>query len=261
MLDWIYQFPAVFISALFALIFIGATLAGIFLLRPIVRARIHSERRANDMVGFALSSFSVLYGILLGLLAVASYQNFSTVVDVVDKEGSSIAALYRDFSAYPPPIRDKLQDELRDYVRYTIEEGWPQQRRGVVPSGGSRVSTLFEMLMTFEPNRKSEEILHTETLRQFDKFIEIRRSRLANVIVGLPAVFWWVVALGAVINIGLIWMLDMEVHVHAILGGALACFLGVVIFLIAALDSPFRGAVSIGPDAISLVYETLMKPR
>lgn len=34
-----------------------------------------------------------------------------------------------------------------------------------------------------------------------------------------------------------------------------------VIFLIAELDNPFRGEVSIGPDAIARVYGDVMKPR
>jgi len=50
----------------------------------------------------------------------------------------------------------------------------------------------------------------------------------------------------------------MEIHVHMILGAVLASILGVVIFLIAALDNPFRGKVSVGPDSIALVYETLL---
>ena len=115
--------------------------------------------------------------------------------------------------------------------------------------------------LTFNPTEKREEIIHAETLRQFNTFVEPRRARLASVTTGIPAVLWWVVALGALINIGLIWMLDMEVHVHVLLGGALSLFLGIVIFLIAAMDNPFRGEVSVGPDAFQLVYETLMKPR
>jgi signal transduction histidine kinase len=46
-----------------------------------------------------------------------------------------------------------------------------------------------------------------------------------------------------------------------ILGAALASILGLVIFLIAELDNPFRGSVSIGPDTIAHVYEDIMKPR
>ena len=49
-------------------------------------------------------------------------------------------------------------------------------------------------------------------------------------------------------NIVLIWIQDMEIHVHLILGAVLASILGAVIFLIAELDNPFRGQVSIGPE-------------
>ena len=72
---------------------------------------------------------------------------------------------------------------------------------------------------------------------------------------------WWVVWIGALLNIGLIWMLYMEIHVHLILGGALSLFLGLVIFLVAVLDNPFRGEVSVGPDDFQLISDVLMKPR
>ena len=62
-------------------------------------------------------------------------------------------------------------------------------------------------------------------------------------------------------NIVLIWMQDMEIHVHLILGAILASILATVIFLIAELDNPFRGEVSIGPDSIERVYEGVMKPH
>ncbi|WP_036259453.1 DUF4239 domain-containing protein [Methylocapsa aurea] len=262
MFYWIYDYPSAIVAAFFAFAFVAATWLGIYLLRPTIRSWIHTDQRANDMVGFALSSFSVLYGLLLGLLAVASYQNYTTVTDIVDKEAANVAALYRDVSGYPQPIRRQLEHHLREYARVTIEEAWPQQRRGVVPKAGShQAAALFATLMTFQPTQKSEEILHAETLRQFNNFVEIRRARLVNVSSGIPAALWWVVALGSLLNIGLIWMLDMEIHLHVLLGGALACFLGAVIFIIAAMDNPFRGAVSVGPEAFQLVYESFLKPE
>lgn len=261
MFYWIYDYPTGYMGGLFAFVFVATTCLGIVLLRPIARSWIHTERRANDMVGFTLSSFSVLYGLLLGLLAVAAYQNFSSVGDIVTKEASSLAALYRDLAGYPQPIRGRLEDNLREYTRHVIEESWPQQRRGIVPTPWGQITSFFDELLTFNPTEKREEIIHAETLRQFNTFVELRRSRLASVTTGIPAVLWWVVAVGALINIGLIWMLDMEVHVHVLLGGALSLFLGIVIFLIAAMDNPFRGDVSVGPDAFQLVYDTLMKPK
>lgn len=256
MFYWIYDYPTQYIGALFALAFVAVTVGGIFLLRPLFRSWIHGEPKNNDMVGLALSSFSVFYGLLVGLIAVAAYQNYSTVSDVVDKEASSLAALYRDVGGYPHPMSDMLQDELREYARYTIEDGWPLQTRGVVPTGGTaRITALMTTLLLFEPTKRGEEILHAETLQQFNHLVELRRARLANVNTGIPSVLWWVVAVGAMLMIGIIWMLNMEIHVHVLLGGALSLFLGLMIFLIAALDNPFRGEVSVGPDSIRLVYE------
>lgn len=262
MFYWIYDYPSWLIGGAFAVVFVSLTWLGIFVSRPIVRSWIHGGRSANDMVGFAFSGFSVLYGLLLGLLAVAAYQNFAAVGDVVTKEASTLASLYRDLQGYPEPIRGDLRGKLREYTRFVIEDSWPEQRKGNIPAGGSeRVTAFFNDFIAFKPQDKSEEIVHAEALRQFNAYIELRRERLANVTTGIPAVLWWVVAIGAVLNIAFVWLLDMEIHVHLILGGILSLFLGIVIFLIAAMDNPFRGEVSIGPDAFQLVYDSTMKPH
>jgi len=261
MMFWIYDYPSWVIGALFCVTLVAFTWMGIFLTRATVHSWVHQEERANEMVGLALSSYFVLFGLLLGLLAVATYQNYANVSDIVDKEASSLSALYREISDLPQPIRGQLQQRLREYARYTIEEGWAEQRKGVVPKGEAvRSGLLVRTLLDFEPSNEREAIIYTDALQQSVHRNELSRARLSNVTTGLPTVLWWVVAVGAVINIVLIWMQDMEVHVHMILGAALASILGLVIFLIAELDNPFRGAVSIGPDAIARVYENVMKP-
>ena len=262
MFYWIYAYPSLYIGALFAVVSVAVTLLSILVVRRFFHPWIHTDERANDMVGFALSSFSVLYGLLVGLLAVAAYQNFSSVNDIVNKEASSLGALFRDLRGYPQPSRRALRDDLRDYTRNVIDKSWPEQQRGTVPKEESHLMAKFiDDLLSFEPSKKSEEILHAEALHQLNSLVELRRSRLANVTTGIPAVFWWVVAIGAIISLVLLAMLDMEIHVHLILGALVSLFLGLVIFLIAAMDNPFRGAVSVGPDAFVATYNSLMKPN
>jgi len=262
MMYWIYDYPGWVIGLLFCATLVAFTWIGIFLTRATVHSWLHREKRANEMVGLALSSYFVLFGLLLGLLAVATYQNYSNVDDIVTNEASSLAALYREISSLPQPSRGQLQQRLREYTRYTIEEGWAQQRKGIVPKGEVvRSGLLIRSLLDFEPSNDKEKLIYEDALRQSDHRNELSRARLSNVTTGLPTVLWWVVVAGAAINIVLIWMQDMEVHVHLILGAALASILGLVIFLIAELDNPFRGEISIGPDAIARVYEDVMKPR
>lgn len=203
-----------------------------------------------------LSSYSVFYGILIGLIAVAAYPNFGTVSDLVTREASSLSALYRDLAGYPQPDRERLQGDLREYTRSEIERDWPQQQRGPVPSEGTfRLRQFTDDLMTFSSADMRDEIVHAETLRQVNNYMDFRRSRLNSVTVGIPPVLGWVVGIGAVIALLLVAMLDMEIHVHLILGAALSMFLGLVIFLIAAMDNPFRGEVSVTPAPFRQVYE------
>jgi ABC-type multidrug transport system fused ATPase/permease subunit len=262
MFYWIYAYPSLYIGALFAVVSVAVTGLSILVVRRFFHPWIHTDERANDMVGFALSSFAVLYGLLVGLLAVAAYQNFSSVSDIVTKEASSVGALFRDLRSYPQPRKGRLRDELRDYTRNVIDKSWPEQQRGIVPKEESHLMAKFiDDLLSFEPSNKSEEILHGEALHRLNSVIELQRSRLANVTTGIPTVFWWVVVIGAVIFVVLLAMLGMEIHVHLILGAAVSLFLGLVIFLIAAMDNPFRGEVSVGPDAFEAIYASLMKPN
>jgi Cache 3/Cache 2 fusion domain/Protein of unknown function (DUF4239) len=258
---WIYDYPSWKIGTLFAVIFVAVTWAATFVLRRFLHPWFHRDRRANEMVGFVLSSYSVFYGLLIGLIAVAAYQNFGTVNDVVTREASSLGALYRDLSAYPQPTRGRLQGDLREYTRSEIERDWPQQQRGIVPAEGTyRLQQFSDDLLSFQPADRRDEIIHAESLRQENNYMNLRRARLNSVTVGIPAVMWWVVGIGAVLTLLLVAMLDMEIHVHLILGAALSVFLGLVVFLIAAMDNPFRGEVSVTPDPFQQVYATLMQP-
>lgn len=262
MFYWIYNYPAARIGTLFAVVFVLLTWASILLFRRYFQTWFHTERRANDMVGFVFSSYSVLYGILLGLIAVAAYQNLDNMSGLVTSEASSLAAMYRDLHGYPEPIRGRLQAELRDYTRNEIERDWPELQRGLVPTEGShRLEQFLDDLLAFSPTDGKEQVVHAEALRQVNTFMNLRRSRLNSITNGIPSVMWWVVGISAVIGMFLIAMLNMEIHVHLILGAAMAVFLGLVIFLIAEMDYPFRGQVSVAPDAFRSVYETLMLPN
>ena len=54
-------------------------------------------------------------------------------------------------------------------------------------------------------------------------------------------------------------MLHMDFVPQMLLGGITAIFLGVMVFLIYAMDHPLQGAVSVGPDPYQSVYDLVMK--
>lgn len=259
MFIWVYDYPTWQLGAGLAILFVSFSWVGTILLRPILRTFVRSRSGENDIVGYILSCFCVFYDILLGLLAVAAYQNYSSAELTVTKEAAALTALYRDVSAYPEPEGQNLRWLLRDYTRHVIKGDWPEQQKGIVPEGSSTRFTAFhEKLVAFEPQTRTHEIMHAETLRQFNSLSELRRLRLFAATSSLPTVMWYVVILGSIINIALVWLFDMRLITQMFLGGLLAFYLSAIITLIAAMDNPFLGEVSVPPSAYENVYKGLM---
>ena len=70
---------------------------------------------------------------------------------------------------------------------------------------------------------------------------------------------WYTVAAGALINMVLIWMFDLRLRTHLLLGGMISFFTGTMICLIVLLDNPYRGAVGVSPYALELIHDQMMR--
>ena len=86
-----------------------------------------------------------------------------------------------------------------------------------------------------------------------------REQRLSAVTAAIPGVLWYVVIIGALLTVTFMWMLHMKLLSQILLGGVTALFLGIMLFLVFAMDRPMRGAVSVTPESFQSVYEQDMK--
>ena len=133
--------------------------------------------------------------------------------------------------------------------------------RRVPQNSADALMAIQTHLASFEPVTEGQKTLHAEAYRQFDRVVELRRIRLRSVLAGLPAPLWSVVLVGAFISIALTWFFDMRSRsMHFWMTVMFSGLLGLLMFLLAAMDNPFRGEISVGPEAFKLVYEELMKP-
>jgi hypothetical protein len=263
MFYWIYGLPSFIVGVMFITVFVGVCWLGIIFFHGFVERRLNRDGRLNEILGDYLQYFGVIYGLLLGLLAVSTYQNHSDTEKAVASEASSLAALYQDVSVLPEPYRTDLRALIKEDTRYSIEVAWPIQRIGVVPIGGvQRASAIHSRLVALQPQTKEEELLQEAALRQFNIYFENKRTRLYGVTASIPGVMWMTVGIGAAINIILIWLFRLPRSVHLILGGLISFFTATMICLIVLLDNPYRGELGVSSDAFQLIYDQLMNnPR
>ena len=261
MLESLFELPLAISGPIIVLALCLFAIGGLLFVRRQILPRWRVHTHDSDFTGAMVQSVMVFYGLALALIAVNVWQTYSDVSKIVSQEATALAALYRDVSGYPEPIRAKLQQELRGYVSYVIQQAWPMQRQGRVPAGGVELMHRFQAtLIACEPATEGQKLLHAETLRAYNHMMLSRRMRLDAVNTGLPIVLWVVVAAGAIISLSASFFFKVEdVRLHAALVILLATFIGLVIFMTLALDRPFRGDLGIRPDPYQLIYDQLMK--
>jgi hypothetical protein len=260
-IDFLISLPRWQLALMLAVCFVSYGLGGSWFVRrrilPRMRLRYHDAYFGAAVVQSAV----MLYGLVAALTAVGVWQKYSEASAVASAEATSIASLWRDLGGYPQPERDAMRDVLREYTEQVINGAWPQQRRGVIPKEGVELmDRLQAQLFAFEPVTEAQKIIHAETLSGFNELVEHRRQRLDAVQSGLPIVLWYVLLPGALGCLTLAFFFHVDnARYQAILLGGLAVSIAMVLFLIIALDRPFRGDLGVGPDSYQLIYDHHMK--
>jgi hypothetical protein len=259
---WLYDVPPP-IAALIMVAFVETVaLAGLVLVRRHLIPLLQYDDGANDAVSGTVQAIGVFYGITVGLIAVGVWNTYSNASELVSREAAAVSALYRDVSSYPSPLREELRKSMRDYTVFVIERAWPAQRKGqgqVIDEGTAILDDFQRKLTSFQPATGAQTVIHAETLRAYNNFLEYRRLRIDAVSGGLSSVMWAVIWVGAAISIGIAYFFNIpDIKLHAILVALMGGFLAMVLFMIIINDKPFYGAVSISSDPYRLILERVI---
>lgn len=256
---WIYDIRSGLLGLIFAFAFVSFAMVGVFIARKIQKSFAHEEGWREHVV-IVLEGAFIFFGLLLALVAIAAYENYTEAREKTAAEASELGSLYRIVSIYPEPVRGQLQADLREYASYVIEKAWPLQRRGTIPTGGVPLVTNFQnRLASFEPRTNAENAMYNATLLKFNDFVKARRERLHLVEVGLPAAMWEVLIVGALLTIAITWLLPVgSLKGHLLLSGVSALVVSLLIFVTAAMDHPFRGDFSVDPHAFEIIQHDIM---
>src|SRR3954462_12184477 len=242
---WLYQLHTFWLGVLIVGLFVGSSVASLALTRPLAKRLC---REQNDFVNFFFATIGVFYAVLVGLIAVAVWGNYAGIDGIVSNEAVNASDVYRDVESYPPAVRDEVRGSLRAYVNCVGRREWPAQKRGAKlgDDGDLLLQKAAQGLTTFEPTTPGQQVVHVQTLRDLDDLFSNRRLRLEAVDSHLPGLMWLVVLVGAaVLMLTACFFCADSNPLHYLLTIGLSVLVGLVIFLILALDRPLVGTVSV----------------
>jgi hypothetical protein len=215
----------------------------------------------REIVNYFVSAVGVIYAVLLAMIAVAAWQNFTIVGDLATKEASETLNLFRDAEGLPEPERRALQPLLQEYVRVVIEREWPDMQKGLATEASNDVmDKIVSRIVHLRPDGEAGSVLFAEMFARLNSLLDLRRQRLLSVDVGLLPALWVVVLVGAVINIGLTLLVAIpDIRLNLLLTSSYALMVGLTVYLIFVVDHPLWGDVSVQPSGF--IYARLTMER
>ena len=231
-----------------AVLIVGATvalsLAGLVLTRYVLNAE--TCRAHHDVTGYIYSTVGVLFAVLLAFAAAIVWQDSDRADEVLHREANAVADLKYAVGLLPDTFSDTVRDQIGTYVVALVEDEWPQMRTGRgSPRAGEALRIIFVTFGMFEPATKQQETIYAGAYQQLQNVAESRRLRLFAAGQRIHPAIWRVLVLGAAITIGYTYLFaPRSMAMRAIMTSALSASIGLIFFLIFALDYPFQDDVA-----------------
>lgn len=207
----------------------------------------HVLQQGHDITGNLLSVVGTLYAVLLGLIVVDALVRFERAVDVVRMESHALADIFLLADRLPDAERGRVQKACQTYALQVVEDEWPLMARGHASMSARKTAfQLAKCLDGFEPATESQKVAYPMLLEQIRELWDHRRERIGTAEFGIPAVEWFVLAVGAVVTVLFAGLFRTEsVSLQRFLTALAALVIGLNLYLVSLFGYPFSGELTV----------------
>ena len=243
-----------------ALVIVGLSVGVSELVLWLVRRAIPHGRLAphNEVSGFVYAAIGVLYAVILGLVMITVWEEYSDAESNARQEADTVGNLYRIAEGLPQPSQQAVQGAALSYANAVVGAEWRAMHEGTAPhqQAVDQVDILWSTLYTVEATTPAEEQLHAAGLDQMVDLSAHRRERLEDADAELLGIMWAVMIGGGMLTVLFPCLFGVENGlVHALIIGTLATTIGLLLFSVYELNHPFQGVVHVQPEGFVLVLE------
>jgi hypothetical protein len=212
----------------------------------------------HELVGFTYAVYGLIYGVLLAFTIVVAWQRFAETEQLVMHEATLLSELWRDSVVARPVMRDDIEQSLIAYAQSVIDDEWPAMAHGRAHPQTERLyARLWALTYHFEPSTKLQEAYMGEFLARMNELSAARRLRILHSRMEIHGVLWLVLVIGAVPTVAYpLLFSSRHAWVQTAITGSILVIVTLGLLVTLALQTPFRGEVSIAPDAFREVLES-----
>jgi uncharacterized protein DUF4239 len=250
--------PLAYSTVLLGVIIVAGSVLVALLAFNVLFKRLPQERlrESNDVGGLIFSAIGVLFTVILAFMVVVVWDQFSTARATADGEVTRLSNLFRDAQVFPTAEREKIQGSLVCYAGAVVDKEWSAMADGdPSPIADQKYQQIWRRYYAIAPRGQRETAFYQESVNRLNELGQYRRLRLLASRDSFPAILWVFLIAGGVAMIGYTYMLGWKESRHNAIGVAgLAGLSALALFLVFAMNHPFRGTLKVKPEAFSGWY-------
>lgn len=246
-------------TVILGIVIVGASVVLAYVGLVLVRRSVSLERLKShqEVAGFIFGAVGVIYSVLLAFLVIVVWEQYEEARTNVAEESNKIVDLALLAQGMPEPLRGRALAGLEAYGEQVVGEEWPGLARG---ENNPRVqATTYELWRVYTDSPAEAErvsSLYDASLERLSELTEKRRLRVHASDSTLSPLMWVLLVGGGIVTVAFTYFFAVEnFRSQALMTGALAGVIAFVVFLIAALDNPFRGDLSVSPTPMRHAVE------
>ena len=254
MIAWLETLPPFWAGVVVIGGFVVSTLVMGYLVGALTPLEIRTAH--NDRAGFILAVSGVIYAVLLAFVAIGVWQRFQEAQARNFREAGSISAVYRGSESFRTSTT--LRANLRAYVRSVIEDEWPLMHRGGRSQRSEALSEALDRDVRRLPVTSAQaQNVQAEMLSAMDAALMDRETRLTFDLRGINGTLWVVLIAGGYLTVAFTYLFGFDRRImQQLMIGGLSLMIGLMLFLIVAMDYPYRGSITVQPEAFRSLLDS-----
>jgi hypothetical protein len=207
-------------------------------------------RSNNEVAGFKFATVGVIYAVLLAFAIVIVWERYNQADNEVANEASAAATVFRLTQGLDQEHGAAIRKATTGYLMEAVAKDWPAMDRGTSSRDvTTALSAIYTATLKYHAFNANEAL--AEILRDVDRISEMRRQRLVAASGIVPGIIWTVLFTGAFVTISFTFFFGTaNLLAQSIMSGALSILIFGGLLTIVAIDHPFSGSVTVGPEAL-----------
>jgi hypothetical protein len=210
----------------------------------------------TEFIGLIYPMIGAIYGVVLAFTIVLSWQRFADAEAHTASEATHLSSMYRNSQALRCDHQSLIEEHLTNYVQAVISCEW--ESLSSAGEGSSSAVLAYENIWSaysqIEPVSYNAQRFYEAGVTQLNELGIQRRYRISSATAVISTVVWVFLCVGGILTIAIpMLVFTQSKKTQIALNGVMTFIIAFSLWIIAALQYPYSGDVSVSSEPFERV--------